>query len=97
MGIEPTSLAWEAGILPMNYTRIDSFILSLLLSFGKSLSLQRCFFLAGWADFFYNISGKAYVDSWAFVIRFWEKKREENAYGHQQHHEWCQSLLEYAE
>lgn len=23
MGIEPTSLAWEAGILPMNYTRID--------------------------------------------------------------------------
>ena len=25
MGIEPTSLAWEAGILPMNYTRIDSY------------------------------------------------------------------------
>lgn len=23
MGIEPTSQAWEAGILPMNYTRID--------------------------------------------------------------------------
>ena len=22
MGIEPTSQAWEAGILPMNYTRI---------------------------------------------------------------------------
>lgn len=22
MGIEPTSLAWEAGILPMNYARI---------------------------------------------------------------------------
>ncbi len=21
MGIEPTSLAWEAGILPMNYAR----------------------------------------------------------------------------
>ena len=23
MGIEPTSQAWEARILPMNYTRID--------------------------------------------------------------------------
>lgn len=23
MGIEPTSQAWEAGILPMNYTRIS--------------------------------------------------------------------------
>ena len=22
MGIEPTSQAWEAGILPMNYTRV---------------------------------------------------------------------------
>lgn len=28
MGIEPTSLAWEAGILPMNYTRIDFFSLT---------------------------------------------------------------------
>ena len=23
MGIEPTSLAWEAGILPMNYARVS--------------------------------------------------------------------------
>ena len=30
MGIEPTSLAWEAGILPMNYTRICFYILSFL-------------------------------------------------------------------
>lgn len=30
MGIEPTSLAWEAGILPMNYTRIDFYILTFL-------------------------------------------------------------------
>ena len=28
MGIEPTSLAWEAGILPMNYTRIDFYSLA---------------------------------------------------------------------
>lgn len=30
MGIEPTSLAWEAGILPMNYTRIDFYSLASL-------------------------------------------------------------------
>ena len=28
MGIEPTSQAWEAGILPMNYTRIDKGIIA---------------------------------------------------------------------
>ena len=97
MGIEPTSLAWEAGILPMNYTRIDFFILSLLLSFCKVLSVQIMIFLAERADFFYNISGKACVESWAFAIRFWEKKRKEDAYEHQWHHEWCQSLVEHAE
>lgn len=26
MGIEPTSLAWEAGILPMNYARIQTIV-----------------------------------------------------------------------
>ena len=28
MGIEPTSQAWEAGILPMNYTRIGNGIIA---------------------------------------------------------------------
>ena len=28
MGIEPTSQAWEAGILPMNYTRISKGIIA---------------------------------------------------------------------
>lgn len=58
MGIEPTSLAWEAGILPMNYTRIDLFILSLLLSFCKVLSVDIMIFLAELANFFYNINEK---------------------------------------
>ena len=31
MGIEPTSQAWEAGILPMNYTRIGNGIIAELL------------------------------------------------------------------
>ncbi len=30
MGIEPTSQAWEAGILPMNYTRIGIGIIAKL-------------------------------------------------------------------
>ncbi len=34
MGIEPTSQAWEAGILPMNYTRID--FVSIAYPFQKS-------------------------------------------------------------
>ena len=28
MGIEPTRPAWKAGILPLNYTRMDSVFLS---------------------------------------------------------------------
>ncbi len=33
MGIEPTSLAWEAGILPMNYTRINVFYSIIIIIF----------------------------------------------------------------
>ena len=43
MGIEPTSLAWEAGILPMNYTRIDFYSLSSLAQ--KCKNLQIIFFV----------------------------------------------------
>ena len=36
MGIEPTRPAWKAGILPLNYTRIQRFIIiSLLYRFVK--------------------------------------------------------------
>ena len=32
MGIEPTSKAWEAFILPMNYIRMDLFVTKSLYS-----------------------------------------------------------------
>ena len=35
MGIEPTSKAWEAFILPMNYARNDFFSISFLLLYCK--------------------------------------------------------------
>lgn len=34
MGIEPTSQAWEARVLPMNYTRMDTYALSIADSHG---------------------------------------------------------------
>ncbi len=37
MGIEPTSLAWEAGILPMNYTRINAFYFIIIIIFLQGL------------------------------------------------------------
>ena len=41
MGIEPTSEAWEASILPLNYARIsDGFILALCRRM-----MQKLFFL----------------------------------------------------
>lgn len=49
MGIEPTSLAWEAGILPMNYTRIDFSILTFLCGKCKMQNMmcgkKACFLL----------------------------------------------------
>ena len=35
MGIEPTSRAWEARILPMNYARKNFFSIALLLFICK--------------------------------------------------------------
>ena len=35
MGVEPTSKAWEAFILPMNYARKDFISISLLLFICK--------------------------------------------------------------
>ena len=36
MGIEPTSSAWKAEVLPLNYTRLDSFAISLNLTLTNS-------------------------------------------------------------
>ncbi len=41
MGIEPTSKAWEAFILPMNYARMDENYYSRILFLCKEKS---CFF-----------------------------------------------------
>ncbi len=41
MGIEPTSLAWEAGILPMNYARINMIQYSIVFSTGQCFSLKN--------------------------------------------------------
>lgn len=41
MGIEPTSLAWEAGILPMNYARINMIQYSIVFSTGQCFSLRN--------------------------------------------------------
>lgn len=41
MGIEPTSLAWEAGILPMNYARINMIQYSIVFSAGQRFSLRN--------------------------------------------------------
>ncbi len=42
MGIEPTSQAWEARILPMNYTRIDKGIITdLFQNFNHNLSKDK--------------------------------------------------------
>ena len=38
MGIEPTRPAWEAGVLPLNYTRMISIILVGYLDFVKMFS-----------------------------------------------------------
>ena len=34
MGIEPTYAAWEAAVLPLNYTRVVSLRPRILLDFG---------------------------------------------------------------
>ena len=36
MGVEPTSKAWEAFILPMNYTRVTLIKIQALLPLNKS-------------------------------------------------------------
>jgi hypothetical protein len=38
MGIEPTLAAWEAAVLPLNYTRMDARILWCDSHFGKCIS-----------------------------------------------------------
>ena len=46
MGIEPTYSAWEADILPMNYTRISTIILaqsrSAVKSFSAKIAQKQC-------------------------------------------------------
>ena len=44
MGIEPTLRAWEAPVLPLNYTRITHWILA-VASLGISPALQHLSFL----------------------------------------------------
>lgn len=39
MGIEPTSQAWEARILPMNYSRIEYFIIIAYFIGGLSIGI----------------------------------------------------------
>ena len=53
MGIEPTRPAWKAGILPLNYTRIECFIIisplfifvKYLFSFFKHFFENYCFLI----------------------------------------------------
>lgn len=39
MGIEPTSQAWEARILPMNYSRIEYFTIIAYFIGGLSIGI----------------------------------------------------------
>ena len=57
MGIEPTSQAWEAGILPMNYTRNDKWIIAEAI--GKfNLFLSKAVFSFLSNSFLYAILSK---------------------------------------
>jgi sulfur carrier protein len=40
MGIEPTYAAWEAAVLPLNYTRVVSLRTRMLLDFGGSAMIE---------------------------------------------------------
>ena len=60
MGIEPTSLAWEAGILPMNYARTSlthifyHYSVKIARRRGRNIRVNGMIFLV-WADRFgYN-------------------------------------------
>ena len=60
MGIEPTSQAWEAGILPMNYTRIGKGIIAEPLEkFNLFLSKSMFSFLSN--SFVYAILAKGVI------------------------------------
>lgn len=45
MGIEPTQPAWEAGVLPLNYTRISAYLKSIYTN-SKSLSRGNIYIAA---------------------------------------------------
>ena len=84
MGIEPTSLAWEAGILPMNYTRIDFYSLASLGRKCKNFADGSRHFannilpviLQRGSLFLYNVSGRDYAKIGSSRIRFWENEEK---------------------
>ena len=43
MGIEPTRPAWKAGILPLNYTRIDNALIKRLYIITYFRNFVKCF------------------------------------------------------
>ena len=49
MGIEPTRPAWKAGILPLNYTRIENVLIERLYMITHFLS-----FVKGFCDIFFK-------------------------------------------
>lgn len=76
MGIEPTSLAWEAGILPMNYTRIDFYSLSSLAQKCKNLQIIFFVILQMSGLFLYNVSKRDCAEIGSSRIRFWENEEK---------------------
>ena len=54
MGIEPTQPAWKAGVLPLNYTRIFSYLRCThpVTPTAKIIIAQPCISVKGFPDFF---------------------------------------------
>ena len=54
MGIEPTQPAWKAGVLPLNYTRIFSYLRCShpVTPTAKIIIAQPCISVKGFPDFF---------------------------------------------
>ena len=64
MGIEPTLAAWEAAVLPLNYTRAGAVILRVIASMQQPRPAARAFFgLTDWTRQYYSEEAKAKVDA----------------------------------